>query len=118
MHDGIMCNTIFKFSFFSSVVTVTKAVAPEPYPFLTLLFYCSTLHHARTAACQASLSFTISWNLLKLMPIESVMPSNYLILCHPLLLLPSIFPSIRVFSNEYSNKVPWEIPWTEEPGEL
>ena len=53
----------------------------------------------RTAACQASLSFTISWSLLKLTSIESVMPSNHLILCHPLL-LPSIFPSIRVFSNE------------------
>ena len=52
-----------------------------------------------TAACQASLSFTTSWSLLKLMSIESVMPSNHLILCHPLLLPPSIFPSIRVFSN-------------------
>ena len=52
-----------------------------------------------SAACQASLSFTISWSLLRLMSIESVMPSNHLILCHPLL-LPSIFPSIRVFSNE------------------
>ena len=52
------------------------------------------------AARQASLSFTISWSLLKLMFIESVMPSNHLILCHPLLLLLSIFPSIRVFSNE------------------
>ena len=52
------------------------------------------------AACQASLSITISRSLLKLMSIESVMPSNHLILCHPLLLLPSIFPSIRVFSNE------------------
>ena len=50
-----------------------------------------------TAACQASLSFTISWSLLKLMSTESVMPSNHLIFCHPLLLLPSIFPSIRVF---------------------
>jgi len=50
-----------------------------------------------TAACQASLSFTISWSLLKLMCIESVMPSNHLILCHPLLLLPSVFPSIRSF---------------------
>ena len=49
---------------------------------------------------QASLSFTISQSLLKLMPIESVMPFKYLILCHPLLSLPSIFPSIRVFSNE------------------
>ena len=53
-----------------------------------------------TAACQTSLSFTISQSLLKLMSIESVMPSSHLILHHPLLLLPSIFPSIRVFSNE------------------
>ena len=50
-----------------------------------------------TAACQASLSFTFSWSLLKIMFIESVMPSNHLILCRPLLLLPSIFPSIRSF---------------------
>ena len=54
-----------------------------------------------TTACQASLSITISQSLLELMSIESVIPSNHLILCHPLLLLPSIFPSIRVFSNEY-----------------
>ena len=53
-----------------------------------------------TAAHQASLSLTIPWSLLRLMSIESVMPSNHLILCHPLLLLPSIFPRIRVFSNE------------------
>ena len=52
-----------------------------------------------TPACQTSLTFTISWSLLKLMSIESVMPSNHLVLCHPLLLLPSAFPSIRVFSN-------------------
>ena len=52
-----------------------------------------------TAACQASLSITNSWSLLKLMFIESVIPSNHLILCHPLFLLPSIFPSIRVFSS-------------------
>ena len=54
-----------------------------------------------TAAHQASLSITNSRSLLKLMSIESVMASNHLILCHPLLLLPSIFPSIRVFSNEF-----------------
>ena len=53
-----------------------------------------------TTACQASLSITNSWSLPKLMSIESVMPSKHLILCHLLLLLPSIFPSIRVFSNE------------------
>ena len=53
-----------------------------------------------TAAHQVSLSFTISRSLLKLMSMESVMPSNHLFLCHPLLLLPSVFPSISVFSNE------------------
>ena len=54
----------------------------------------------QTAACQASLSFTISWSLLKLTSIKSVMSSDHLILCHPLLLLPSVFPSIRVLHNE------------------
>ena len=53
-----------------------------------------------TAACQASLSITNSWSLLKLMSVASMIPSNHLIFCHPLLLLPSVFPSIRVFSNE------------------
>ena len=61
----------------------------------------------RTAARQASLSITNSWSLLKLMSIELVMPSNHLILCHPLLLLPSIFPSIRVFSNESVLRIRW-----------
>ena len=61
---------------------------------------CSTLATPCTAACQASLSFINSWSLLKLMSIESVMPSNHLICCYPLLLLTSVFPSIRVFSNE------------------
>ena len=65
-----------------------------------------------TAACQASLSITNSWNLLKLMSIESVMPSNHLILCHPLLLLPSIFPNIRVFSNESALHIRWPKYWT------
>ena len=60
-----------------------------------------------TAACQASLSFTMSQSLLKLMSTESMMPSNHLILCHPLLLLPSIFPSIRVFSNESVLHIRW-----------
>ena len=60
-----------------------------------------------TAACQASLSITNSRNLLKLMSIESVIPSNHLILCHPLLFLPSIFPSIRVFSNESVLRIRW-----------
>jgi len=55
------------------------------------------------AACQGCLSFTISQSILKLMSIDSVMPSNHLVLCHPLLLLPSVFPSIRVFSSESVN---------------
>ena len=59
------------------------------------------------AALQASLSITNSWNLLKLMSIQSVMPSNHLILCCPLLLPPSIFPSIRIFSNESALCIRW-----------
>ena len=65
-----------------------------------------------TAACQASLSITNSQSLSKLMSIESVMPSNCLILCHPLLLLPSIFPSIRVFSNESALHIKWSKYWS------
>ena len=63
-------------------------------------------------AHQASLSFTISWSLLKLMSIESVMPSNHLVLCYPLLLLPSIFHSIRVFSNEPALHIKWSKYWS------
>ena len=65
-----------------------------------------------TAVCQASLSITSFWSLLKLMSIESVMPSNHLILCHPFLLLPSIFPSIRVFSNESVLHIRWPKYWS------
>ena len=65
-----------------------------------------------TAAHQASLSFSISWSLLKLISIELVMPSNNLILCRPLLLLPSIFPSIRVFSNEIVLHIRWPKYWS------
>ena len=65
----------------------------------------------RPHAHQTSLSITISWSLFKLMSIESVMPSNHLILCRPLLLLPSIFPSIRVFSNESVLHIRWPKYW-------
>ena len=81
---------------------------------LLVLLFC----HVRlfstpwTAACQASLSFTISQSLLKLMSIESVMLSNHLILCHPLLLLPSLFPRIRVFSNEPVLRIWWPKYWS------
>ena len=64
-----------------------------------------------TAACQASLSITNSQSLLKLMSIELVMPSKHLILCCPLLLLPSIFPSIRLFSNESALRIRWPKKW-------
>ena len=66
----------------------------------------------RTAAHQASLSITNSWSLPRSMSIESVMPSNHLILCHPLLLLPSIFPRIRVFSNESALRIKWPTYWS------
>ena len=65
-----------------------------------------------TAACQASPSITNSWSLPRLMSIELVMPSNHLILCHPLLLLPSIFPSISVFSNESAIHIKWPKYWS------
>ena len=61
---------------------------------------------------QASLSFPISWSLLKLMSIDLVMPSSHLTLCHPLLLLPSIFPSIRVLSNELALDIRWPKYWS------
>ena len=65
-----------------------------------------------TATLQASLSIANSWSLLKLMSIESVMPSNHLILCHPFLLLPSIFPSIRVYSDESVLHIRWSKYWS------
>ena len=66
----------------------------------------------RITACQASLFITNPWSLLKLMPIESVMPSSLLILCCPLLLLPPIPPSIRVFSNESTLRIRWPKYWS------
>ena len=77
-----------------------------------------SLNHVRlfatpwTVALPASLSITNSWSLPKLMSIELVMPSNYLILCCPLLLLPSIFPSIRVFSNKSALRIRWPRFWS------
>ena len=65
-----------------------------------------------TAAHQASLSFTVSWSLLKLMSLESMMPSKHFILYHLFLLLPSVFPSIRVFSNESALRIRWPNYWS------
>ena len=86
---------------FSSVQFSRSAVANSLLP-----------HAAWTAACQASLSLTNSRSLLKLVSTGSVMPSNHLILCHPLLLPPSIFPSIRVFSNESALHIRWPKYWS------
>ena len=89
-----------------------------PHPASVLLFVVQSLSHVRlfvtpwTTACQASLSFTISRSFHKLMPIESGVPSSHLILCHPLLLLPSIFPSIRVFTNESVLHIRWPKYWS------
>ena len=77
-----------------------------------LLSYVLLFATPWTAACQASLSITNFWSLPKLMSIELVMPSNHLILCHPLLLLPLIFPQIRVFSNESVLHIRWPKYWS------
>ena len=90
-------------------VLITKCIS-------SVQFSCSVVSASAvswTAACQASLSIiTNSRSLLKLMSIESVMPSNHLVLCHPLLLLPSIFPSSRVFSNESVLCIRWPKYWS------
>ena len=80
-----------------------------------LLFTCPVVSGSETPrppARQASQSFAISWSLLKLMSFESVMPSSHLLLCRPLLLLPSVFPSIRVFSNELALHIRWPKYWS------
>ena len=89
-----MCLSLFQFSSVQSLSRVRLFVTPW------------------IAACQASLSITKSQSSPKLMSIESVMPSNHLILCHPLLLLPSVFPSIRVFSNESALPIRWPKYWS------
>ena len=82
------------------------------YQFSSVTQLCPTFATPWTAACQASLSITNSQPLLKCMSIESVMPSNHLILCHPLLLLPSVFLNIRVFSNESVLCIRWPKYWS------
>ena len=97
-YDRIFCRLIFNdVKLFSSVQSLSRVRL-----FVT----------PRTAACQASLSITNSWSLPKPMSIESVMPSNYLILCRSLLLLPPIPPSIRVFSNESALCMRWPKYWS------
>ena len=87
---------------------MNKKKAKVENPFVVQLLSCVRLSATPwIAAHQASLSLTISQSLLKLMSIESVMPFNHLVFCHPLLLLPSIFPSIRVFSSELALCIRW-----------
>ena len=83
----------------------------SPVQFSSVAQLCPTLCNPMIMACQASLSITNSWSSLKLMSMELVMPSSHLILCHPLLLPPSVFPSIKVFSNE-SFLIRWPKYWS------
>ena len=96
----------------SPALTRRFLTSGPPGKFIFLL-PCYSFYFATpwTVALQASLSITNSRSLFKLMSIELVMPSNHLILCHPLLLLPSIFPSIRVFSNESVLHIRWPKYW-------
>ena len=100
-----------------------KQLFQQEYPhgccsvFLGLIVAIQSLHRVQlfvtpwTAACQASLSFTMFQSSLELMSIESVMPPNHLVLCCPLLLPPSVFPSIRVFSSESALRIRWPKYW-------
>ena len=93
-----------------SIVILNIGHLPSQFSSVTQL--CPTLCDPWTAAHQASLSITNSQSLLKLMSIELVMPSNHLILCHPLLLPPSVFPSISIFSNESFFQIRWPKYWS------
>ena len=113
-------NAEFSASFFTLLLHIHQGTPLVPLHFLPLEWFSSVQLLSRvqlfatpwTAARQASLSITNSQSSLKLMSIESVMLSNHLILCHPLLLLPSIFPSIRVFSNESVLRIRWPEYWS------
>ena len=95
-----------------SIPTLVQGLFILPHLVVQSLSNARLFETPWTATSQVSLSFTISQSLLKLMSIESVTPSNHLILCHPLLLLPSIFPSIRVFSSESSFCIRWLKYWS------
>ena len=119
-NKGVLSGT----SFIKALVSFIRALPSwfnypkgPPNTIMLSLFNCSDVSNSlwppRTAAYHASLTITIiSLSLLKLMSIELVMPSNHLILCHPLLLLPSIFPSIRVFSSESAPHIRWPKYWS------
>ena len=101
---------------FSWIYCITIVECIYLLRFSLVQFSCSVMSNSLqtpwTAVLQATLSITIYQSLIKLMSTESVMPSNHLILCHPLLLLTSIFPSIRVFSNESAFHSRWPKYWS------
>ena len=97
---------------FYMVDEVSHLIGKRSVQFSSVAQLCPTLCNPWTAARQASLSITNTWSLPKLMSIESVMPSKHLILCRPLLLLSSNFPSIRVFSNESALHMRWPKYWS------
>ena len=94
------------------LLEISGEITPERIETVHLLSYVRLFVTPWIAVCQASLSITNSWSSPKPMSIVSVMPSSHLILCHPLLLLPSIFPSIRVFSNESALCIRWPEYWS------
>ena len=96
-----------KYPFFLKLIKILK------FLLFSVTKSCPTLCDSRDCSTRSQVSMsTISWSLLKLISTESVMPSNHLILCCPLLLLPSIFPSIRVFSNEMALRIRWPKYWS------
>ena len=104
---GLSCGTNYSWAL--------STFLPLVFQFSSVQFSHSVMSNSATpwtTACKASLSINNSWSLLKLMSIKLVMPSNHLILCHPLLLLPSIFPSIRVFSSESVLCIRWPKYWS------
>ena len=124
-HHSVLCATWIHVSIAAFFYLNTETQCKElpcslgSYSWLSLIVVVVELLHCVqlcatpcTIARQASLSFTISWSLLKVMSIESVMPCNHLVLCHPLFLLPSVFPSIWVFSNESAFHIRWPKYWS------
>ena len=108
----LICDSFSVFLVFPGLDTLKTMVPYSMVQFSSVAQSCLTLATPWTEARQAFLSITSSRSLRKLMSIESVMPSNHLILCRPLLLLPSIFPSIRVFSSESVLHIRWPTYWS------
>ena len=106
--------SVVKSSLHFFIILPSRCVWFSHYGFAVVqsLSHVQLFANAWTAACQISLSFTISQSLLKLMSVWSMMPSNHLILCCPILLLSSIFPSIRVFSRELTLRIGWPEYWS------